>query len=96
MGRFDYAEDASQLADTESSPRNGRFNHHPDPAIDFEVECDCLMGLAFDAEHGMADKAAVIERMARALEFRVGGVPSCINAKEALRERFNSLNFDNQ
>lgn len=72
----------------------GRFGHHPDPATDFEVECDALMGLAYDAEHGMACRAAVVERMARALEFRVGGVRSCINAKEALRERFNSLNFD--
>lgn len=74
--------------------RLGRFGHHPDRATDFEVECDALMGLAYDAEHGMADRAAVVERMARALEFRVGGVPSCVNAKETLRERFNSLNFD--
>lgn len=94
MGRFDYAEDTSRMADTESSAPNGRFNHHPDPAIDFEVECDALMGLAYDVEHGMADRAAVVERMARALEFRVGGVQSCINAKEALRERFNAINFD--
>lgn len=94
MGRFDYFEDTRQLSDTESSPPNARFNHHPDPATDFEVECDCLMGLAYDAEHGMADRSVVVERMARALDFRVGGVPSCINAKETLRERFNSLNFD--
>lgn len=86
------AEDARNRA-LAAAGKLGRFGHHPDPSIDFELECDCLLGLAYDVEHGMADKAVVVERMAKALEFRVGGILSCINAKEALRERFNELNF---
>ncbi|EHM01187.1 hypothetical protein HMPREF9946_02191 [Acetobacteraceae bacterium AT-5844] len=64
----------------------GRFGHHPDPAIDFEVEAECLIGLTYDALHDMADRAEVRKRLSRAMTFKVGGVPSCCAAKARLRD----------
>jgi hypothetical protein len=64
----------------------GRFGHHPDPATDFEVEVDALQGMAYDVGVGLQNAATLRERVARAMEFRVGGVPSCVAAKGVLRE----------
>jgi hypothetical protein len=64
----------------------GRFDHHPDPAIDFCVEVECIQGLTFDATHGMAERDAVSDRIFRAMQFRVGGDEGAVNAKALLRE----------
>lgn len=63
----------------------GRFGHHPDPAIDFEVEVDRLEGMHYEAQVGIADPAAFAQKLDRALSFRVGGVESCVVAKNSLR-----------
>lgn len=71
----------------------GRFGHHPEPAIDFEIEVESLIGMAFDAAHGIGkpghaprSREEVAERISKALDFRVGGDPSCVEAKRLLRE----------
>jgi hypothetical protein len=64
----------------------GRFGHHPDPAIDFEVEVCDIEGSAYEAIAGHLDRTALLDRAERALSFRVGAVESCINAKATLRK----------
>lgn len=66
--------------------RLGRFGHHPDPAIDFCVEVECLEGLAYDITVGLQGREPVARRVNRAMQFRVGGDLHAIAAKEALRE----------
>lgn len=63
----------------------GRFNHHPDPAIDFCVEVETLEGMVYDAQVGMTPAAPVFERIDRAMSFRVGGDLNAIAAKDTLR-----------
>jgi len=69
-----------------------RFGHHPDPAIDFEIEVQSLEARLIDAENGYAKigtepeaVASVLADIKRAMEFRVGGDPSAVAAKQALR-----------
>jgi hypothetical protein len=69
--------------------RLGRFGHHPDPAIDFEVEVDDLIAEAFNADHGMGERELVVGRVRAAMLFRVGGVPSAVAAKNTLRDLEN-------
>ena len=65
----------------------GRFGHHPDPAIDFCVEVESLSSIVTDKKLGMrADEPWPIERVRRAMEFRVGGDPACVKAKGDLRD----------
>lgn len=69
----------------------GRFGHHPNPAIDFCVEVECLEGLACDIGAGLQEPAPVRERISKAMDFRVGGDPQAVAAKGILRkleERF--------
>lgn len=70
---------------TQAAPRLGRFGHHPDPAIDFCVEVETIEGELADQRAGLAPTMNVAERIARALEFRVGGDPRAVMAKNALR-----------
>ena len=64
----------------------GRFGHHPDPATDFEVEVESLDSIITDKERGLrAGEPLPLERIRRAMEFRVGGVPTAISAKSVLR-----------
>ena len=70
----------------------GRFDHHPDPAIDFEIEVQSLEARLFDAKGGISKPgtepetvAAVLVGIERAMTFRVGGDPSCVTAKQVLR-----------
>lgn len=63
----------------------GKFGHHPDPAIDFEIEVGDLVAEAFNADHGMVERAPVVARIRKAMEFRVGGVPRAVSAKGDLR-----------
>lgn len=64
----------------------GRFDHHPDPAIDFCVEVETLSGLVYEAQVGMIPSQPVFERIDRAMSFRVGGDLGAISAKETLRQ----------
>lgn len=70
----------------------GRFGHHPDPATDFEVEVQSLEGRLFDASRGIGKPgarpetvASVLDAIRRAMVFRVGGVPTAVEAKAVLR-----------
>lgn len=71
----------------------GRFDHHPDPAIDFEIEVESLIARLFDAKGKISKPgtepeavSVVAEAIARAMTFRVGGDPSCVLAKQRLRQ----------
>lgn len=63
----------------------GMFGYHADPAIDFCVEVDALEGLHYEVSVGIGDKSELRKRIARAMQFRVGGDTSCIQAKEIVR-----------
>lgn len=64
----------------------GRFDHHPDPAIDFCVEVEAIEGLAYDVGAGLADANELRERVARAMTFCVGGDAGAVTAKTLLRQ----------
>jgi len=64
----------------------GRFDWHPDPAIDFCVEVDVLEGMVYDAKIGLLDADTVNERIFKAMQFNVGGVERAVAAKARLRE----------
>ncbi len=64
----------------------GKFGHHPDPAIDFCVEVDCLIGMEYDARVGLIPKEEFEKRYDRAMDFRVGGDQCAVAAKQALRK----------
>ncbi len=59
-----------------------KFGHHYQPGWDFVVEVNAIAGLAADPK---ADRAALRDRVARAMEFDVGGKPEAIAAKHTLR-----------
>ena len=66
----------------------GKFGHHPDPAIDFEIEVQALQGADADHRAGLAGrmtKADFDRRMEVAMAFRVGGDAGAIAAKDMLR-----------
>jgi len=63
----------------------GRFDHHPDPAIDFCIEVEVIEGLHYDHKVGASDGAGLAERVARAMTFRVGGDEIAVRAKHTLR-----------
>lgn len=74
--------------ETEDKEVLGRFGHHPDPAIDFEVEVETLQGQLYDATHGVTSPdeiPAIRERIDNAMGFRVGGDLGAISAKTMLR-----------
>lgn len=62
----------------------GRFDWHPDPAIDFCVEVDVLDGMVYDAKIGLLDPETVNERIFKAMSFNVGGVERAVAAKARL------------
>jgi len=62
-----------------------RYDHHPDPAIAFEVEIDIIEGMVADVLAGQSTKQEVINRMQRAMQFRVGGDARAVAAKDRLR-----------
>lgn len=63
----------------------GRFGHHPDPAIDFCCEVDAIEGMVADHRAGLCTKPPIRERMAKALDFTVGGDINAVIAKDTLR-----------
>lgn len=64
----------------------GRFDHHPDPAIDFCIEVEELEGMAYNVSVGLDERQSVARRINRAMEFVVGGDPGAVVAKGLLRE----------
>lgn len=65
----------------------GRFGHHPDPAIDFCVEVEEIQSIYTDQTLGLRDDHAILDaRIARAMQFRVGGTVDASVAKAILRE----------
>jgi hypothetical protein len=69
----------------------GRFDHHPDPAIDFCVEVEELQGMAANRKLGFNTEPTLDERVAKAMLFRVGGDEGAVKAKGLLREIEASL-----
>jgi hypothetical protein len=69
----------------------GRFDHHPDPAIDFCIEVEEIQSIIENARLGLSgmgheeDRADLNNRIERALDFRVGGDEQAVNAKAVLR-----------
>lgn len=71
----------------------GRFGHHPDPAIDFEIEVGAIEGYLFDATHSISKPGTppitleeVGQLVERAMDFRVGAEPTAVDAKHVLRK----------
>jgi len=64
-----------------------RFGHHPDPAIDFELEVQDLEAEVYNFIVGFQPlpREKLDQRIDLALDFRVGAVPSCVHAKDVLR-----------
>lgn len=82
-----HSEDCNYTLDELHPERLGRFGHHPDPAIDFCVEVEELMGIATDRRLGVAnlDDDTLESRVDLAMQFRVGGDRGAIDAKGELR-----------
>jgi hypothetical protein len=72
----------------------GRFDHHPDPAIDFCIEVDCIEGIAFDVAHQLESRELLVQRLTRALDFKVGGDQNAVAAKQRLRVLAQQLEGD--
>jgi hypothetical protein len=68
----------------------GRFGHHPNPADDFCIEVECLQGEWENHKigfvNGTPSRNELDARVSRAMEFRVGGVPAAMSAKDTLRQ----------
>lgn len=65
----------------------GRFGHHPDPAIDFCIEVECIEGEAYNERVGFPVEGRPLgDRIFYAMSFRVGGDLGAISAKGRLRE----------
>jgi hypothetical protein len=64
----------------------GRFGHHPDPAIDFEVEVEELIGMAYNRRVRFDPEPDLDARVERAMRFVVGGDPGAVAAKHELRK----------
>lgn len=64
----------------------GRFGHHPDPAIDFEVEVEEIIGMAHNRRVGFDAEPTLDDRVEKAMGFKVGGVETCVTAKSELRK----------
>ena len=77
----------------------GRFNHHPDPAIDFCEEVESLESIVENERLGLSgygheeDRIGLNDRIERALDFRVGGNENAIVAKAALRRLATGRGF---
>ena len=63
----------------------GRFGHHPIPAYDFEIEVGDILAEIENQKAGLEPEYDIDERIAKALEFVVGGDPISISAKGLLR-----------
>lgn len=76
----------------------GRFGHHPDEEIDWNIECEALENILSDLSMGHtgfgrdADYEALGERLARFLDFATLD-PHKLALKNALREHVRKLGF---
>lgn len=70
----------------------GRFNHHPDPVIDFEIEIEEIESILIDCEYGLRDWRAerLDERSSKAFGF-ISVSAEGQKAKVALRELYPRL-----
>ena len=66
-----------------------RYDHHPDPAIAFEIEVDIIEGMYADWRAGLLPHEDVGYRAAKAMQFRVGGDAGAVAAKQRLRDLIN-------
>lgn len=62
----------------------GRFDHHPDPAVDYCVEVDALEGMAYDVGVGLASREEFEARIFRASMFRPMIDANALDARRAL------------
>lgn len=60
----------------------GKFGHHPDPAIDAEVEVETLQGYLCNAHGGLK----------RALDYQ-GATPASLNIKADVRRALETSGF---
>ena len=63
----------------------GRFGHHPDPVIDYEVEVESLIGMKADLDAGLSTPD-FNTRLHNAMLFRVGGNQNAVRARQMLKE----------
>lgn len=67
----------------------GRFNHHPDPAIDFCIEVEVIEAEWLNIRHGFTNgtpqQSEIVKRLAKAMQFCVGGDAQAVAAKDILR-----------
>lgn len=63
----------------------GKFGHHPSPALDFMLEVEAIENELVDLAAGLAPTMDLPARVAAALEFKVGGDPGAVAAKNGLR-----------
>lgn len=78
------------MADTDQL---GRFGHHPDPSNDFCIQVEALDGRLYSAINHISKPGeqpesvlAVLDDIRKAMDFRVGGDPIAVSAKDRLRE----------
>jgi hypothetical protein len=65
-----------------------RFNHHPDPVIDFEIEVEEIQGEVWNWRHGVqtiGNTADLLRRAGNALDFKFVPGGECQRAMELLR-----------
>ncbi len=55
-----------------------KFDHHPDPAIDFCVEVEELQGMAYNRSVGFDPEPDLDRRLEKALTFRVAAEEAAI------------------
>lgn len=77
---------------TDDATGLGRFQHHPDPAIDFCIEVETLESRLHQAQNGMAKpgeapetRTQVLAAIQNAMSFHVGGDTGATDAKALLR-----------
>lgn len=63
-----------------------KYDHHPDPAIGFEIEVQEIEAIAHNRRVGFGDTKDLEPRIDRAMMFNVGGDAGAVRAKERLRE----------
>jgi hypothetical protein len=62
----------------------GRYGHHPDPVIDFCIECDVLEAMEYNRYLGLVEHEYE-RRLEAALDFQVGGDIRAVDAKNKIR-----------
>lgn len=83
-----------QIEESAGTDSMGRFNHHPDPAIDFCIEVEVIEGMAYDYSVGLAERGPLADRIFTAMQFRVGGDPCAVEAKATLRQIEQRISTD--